>query len=61
MNQEQINAHMRNFPPQDQILEMEPEELAPHILRYMLQSQAMTNRFNFATCLPGGAITDRFM
>jgi uncharacterized protein (TIGR02391 family) len=61
MNQEQINAHMRNFPPQDQILQMEPEELAPHILRYMLQSHAMTNRFNFATCLPSGAITDRFM
>jgi hypothetical protein len=61
MNQQAVDAHMRNFPPQDQILQMEPEELAPHILRYMLQAHAMTNRHNFATCLPRGATTDLFM
>jgi len=61
MNQERIDAFMKNFPPSDQILRMEPEELGPHLLRYMLNTPTMTNRYNFSLGLPSGAITERFM
>jgi uncharacterized protein (TIGR02391 family) len=61
MNQEHTDAFMKNFPPQDQILQMEPEELAPHLLRYMLNTPTMANRHNFGMSLPRGAITEQFM
>lgn len=61
MSQERIDAFMRGFPSQDQILQMEPEELGPHILRHLLKSGAETNRFNFMISVPGGHIANCFM
>jgi hypothetical protein len=61
MNQDQIDAFMRQFPSPNQILEMEPEELGPHVLRHMLTPGGETNRFNFMTCVPRGPITNCFM
>jgi hypothetical protein len=61
MNQERIDAFMRNFPAPELIMQMEPEELGPHVLRHLLRQHAETNRFNFALGIPGGEITDRFM
>jgi uncharacterized protein (TIGR02391 family) len=58
---ERFDQFMRFFPPTDQILEMEPEELGPFVVRYMCAQGAMTNRFNFAQSLPSGEISDRFM
>jgi uncharacterized protein (TIGR02391 family) len=58
---ERLDQFMRFFPPTDQILEMEPEELGPFVLRYMSVQGAMTNRFNFAQSMPGGEISNRFM
>jgi uncharacterized protein (TIGR02391 family) len=61
MSQEQIDALMKNFPPPEQILQMEVEELAPHLLRYMLKTPSMAHRYNFAVYLPSGAIAECFM
>ena len=59
---EWLDQFTRFFPPTDQILEMEPEELGPFVLRYMTIQNAMTNRFNFAQFLPGGGeISSSFM
>jgi uncharacterized protein (TIGR02391 family) len=58
---ERIDQFMRLFPPVDQILEMEPEELGSFVLRYMTVQSGMTNRFNFAQCLPSGEIANCFM
>ena len=52
MSQEQIDALMKNFPAREQILQMEVEELAPHLLRYMLKTPTVAHRHNFALCLP---------
>lgn len=60
MNQERIEAFMRGFPPQNQILQMEPEELGPHILRQLLKGTD-ANRFNFMLGVPGGPIANCFM
>src|ERR1035437_7185693 len=37
---------MKELPPPKEVLEMEPEELAPFILRY-LKTQTQINRYNF--------------
>src|ERR1700676_313904 len=57
---DRFDQFMRNFPSGDQIMEMEPEELGPYILRNMMQG-GDTNRFNFASGIPNGPITQRFM
>lgn len=58
---ERLDQFMRFFPPTDQILEMEPEELGPFVLRHMSKEASMANRFNFAQNLPGGEVSNRFM
>jgi uncharacterized protein (TIGR02391 family) len=57
---DRVDQFMRNFPPEDQILEMEPEELGPYILKLMLRG-ADTNRYNFALGIRTGPLTQRFM
>ena len=44
----------------NQILQMEPEELGPHILRQLLKGTD-ANRFNFMLGVPGGPIANCFM
>ncbi len=61
MSQERFDQFMRFFPPHQQIMEMEPEELGPFVLRYMTTHSGMTNRFNFGQNLQGHEITNRFM
>ena len=34
-NQDQIDAMMRNFPPEAELLQMAPEDLGMHLLKYM--------------------------
>lgn len=60
-NQDQIDSFMRNFPPREQILTMEPEDLGVHMLRYMARPRAETHRFNFMLMVEGGQIAERFM
>jgi uncharacterized protein (TIGR02391 family) len=60
VNQERITQFMRNFPDEAQILEMEPEELGPFILRYFRKPGSTLNRFNFYQSVPGGKVTTRF-
>ena len=52
---------MKNFPSQALILTMEPEDLGPHMLKYMMRGQAETNRFNFMQMVYPGQIAERFM
>jgi uncharacterized protein (TIGR02391 family) len=61
VNRDQIESFMQNFPAQQDILEMDPEELGAHVLRYMTRPQAETNRFNFLVMVYPGAIAERFM
>lgn len=61
MNRDQIEAFMRNFPSQEQILEMGPEDLGTHMLHYMSRPQAETNRFNFMLMVYPGQVAERFM
>lgn len=51
---------MRAYPTPNQILQMGPEELGPHILRHLLNG-ADANRFNFMIGVPGGQIAYCFM
>jgi len=52
---------MKNFPSQALILTMEPEDLGPQMLKYMMRVQAETNRFNFMQMVYPGQIAERFM
>src|SRR5215471_1929697 len=52
---------MKNFPSQALILTMEPQDLGPHMLKYMMRGQAETNRFNFMQMVYPGQIAERFM
>jgi uncharacterized protein (TIGR02391 family) len=61
VNRDQIESFMRNFPSQEQILEMGPEDLGTHMLHYMMRPQAETNRFNFMLMVYPGQIAERFM
>jgi uncharacterized protein (TIGR02391 family) len=61
LNRDQIESFMRNFPSQEQILEMGPEDLGTHMLHYMSRPQAETNRFNFMLMVYPGQIAERFM
>jgi uncharacterized protein (TIGR02391 family) len=49
---ERIEQFMRFFPATSELLQMEPEELGPFVLRYMTKQGAMTNRFNFFQSVP---------
>ena len=60
-NRDQIEAFMKNFPSQEQILSMEPEDLGTHMLRYMRGPRAETHRFNFMQMVIPGQIAERFM
>ena len=54
---------MQHFPDEATLMEMEPEELAPFILRYLMRpdTQGMSNRYNFTQSVPGQALSERFM
>jgi uncharacterized protein (TIGR02391 family) len=60
MSRELIEGNMRNYPPQDQILTMEPEDLGRHMLQHMLRG-GDTNRFNFMQMVWPGTVSERFM
>jgi uncharacterized protein (TIGR02391 family) len=55
------DGYYQFFPPDGEVLQMDPSELGPWLLRYMGQNGAMTNRFNFGQAIPGGQIAERFM
>jgi uncharacterized protein (TIGR02391 family) len=59
--QDQIDSMMRNFPPEAELLQMPPEDLGMHLLRYMTRGRAETNRFNFLQMVQGGQVAFRFM
>jgi uncharacterized protein (TIGR02391 family) len=54
---------MQYFPDRATLLELEPEELAPLLLRYLTGPNAsgMLNRFNFMQSIPDGLLAQRFM
>lgn len=60
MSNDLVDNNMRNYPPQAQIMSMEPEDLGLHILKHMLKG-GDTHRFNFMQMVPGGQIAERFM
>lgn len=60
-NQDQIDMMMRNFSPESELLQMSPEDLGMHLLKYMTSGRAETNRFNFLQMVPGGQVAFRFM
>lgn len=60
-NQDQIDMMMRNFPPEAEILQMPPDDLGMHLLKYMTRGRAETNRFNFLQVVAGGQVAFRFM
>jgi hypothetical protein len=60
-NQDQIDAMMRNFPPEAELLQMPPEDMGMHLLKYMTRAYAATNRFNFLQMVSGGHVQFRFM
>ncbi len=60
-NQDQIVAMMRNFPPEAELLQMAPEDLGMHLLKYMTRGRAETNRFNFLQMVADGQVAFRFM
>jgi uncharacterized protein (TIGR02391 family) len=55
------DGYYQFFPPDTEVLQMDPWELGPILLRYMTQNGAMTNRFNFGRAIPGGQIAERHM
>jgi uncharacterized protein (TIGR02391 family) len=54
MNQ-QWDGYYQFFPPDTEVLQMDPWELGPILLRYMTKNGAMTNRYNFGLAIPGEA------
>jgi hypothetical protein len=58
---DRVEAFMKNFPPEAEILQMSPEDLGMHLLKYMTRGRAETNRFNFLQMVPGGQLAFRFM
>lgn len=60
MSRELIEGNMRNYPPQEQILTMEPEDLGRHMLQHMLRG-GDTHRFNFMQMVWPGQVSERFM
>jgi uncharacterized protein (TIGR02391 family) len=60
MSNDLIDNNMRNYPPQAQLLVMEPEDLGIHLLKHMLRG-GETHRFNFMQMVPRGQIAERFM
>lgn len=61
VNQDQINTMMRNFPPEAELLQMAPEDLGMHLLKYLTRAYAATNKFNFLQIVSGGQVQFRFM
>jgi uncharacterized protein (TIGR02391 family) len=62
VSRDQIESFMRNFPAQDEIMSMDPEDLGAHILRYMTTGpNAETHRFNFMAMVYPGPIAEHFM
>jgi hypothetical protein len=62
MDQARLDQFMSSFPSQADILRMEPHELGPFVLRYIMLQPGMANRFNFGQSLPGGSeISNPFM
>jgi len=61
MNRDLIESFMKNFPPERDILTMDPEDLGAHMLRYMTRVHAVTDRFNFMQMVPSGVAAERFM
>lgn len=53
MNRDQIETFMKAFPPEKEILEMDPEDLGVHVLRYMTRQNAETHRFNGQILMAG--------
>jgi uncharacterized protein (TIGR02391 family) len=58
---DRVEQFMKNFPPEADMLQMSPEDLGMHLLKYMTRGHAETNRFNFLQMVPGGQIAFRFM
>jgi hypothetical protein len=54
---------MQHFPDRTVLLEMEPEELAPFILRFLMGPNASGNveQVHFMQTVPEGALGERFM
>jgi hypothetical protein len=54
---------LQHFPDRAALLELEPEELAPLLLRYLTGPNAsgMLNRFNFTQCVQDGYLAQCFM
>lgn len=64
MNQERIDLFMRHFPPQAELMEMEPEELGPFLLRFLKKeggASGQLNKYNFSLSVPNGPIAEYFM
>jgi uncharacterized protein (TIGR02391 family) len=64
MNQERLEQFLRNFPPEAELLEMEPDELGPFILRLLKKDghhSGLLNRHNFGIALPNGPVGLRLM
>ena len=60
-NQAQIDSMMRNFPPEAELLQMQPDDLGMHLLKYMTNTRGETNRFNFLQMVTSGQVAHRFM
>jgi uncharacterized protein (TIGR02391 family) len=56
-----VESFMKNFPPEREILEMEPDDLGAHMLHYMVRPGGETSRFNFMQMVTGGQVAERFM
>ena len=54
---------MEHFPDPATLLEMEPEELGPFVLRYLMgpDGSGMLNSHNFGMVVPRGPLAEQFM
>jgi hypothetical protein len=54
---------MENFPDQTTLLEMEPKDLGPFVLRFLMGPNAsgMLNSHNFGMIVPSGPVGERLM
>ncbi len=61
---ERIEQFLRHFPPQTELLKMEPDKLGPFVLRFLKKEghhSGMLNRHNFGVAVPNGPIGLRLM
>jgi uncharacterized protein (TIGR02391 family) len=61
---EQTQQFLKHFPQEKELLEMEPDELAPFVLRFLKEEgnhAGMLNRHNFGIAVPNGPVGLRLM